>query len=120
MCKAKAAISWTDHVRNEVMLQRVKEERNILQATKRRKADCIGHMLRRKCLLKRVIVEKIERRVEVTGTLGRGRKQLLDDLKDTGGYCTLRKEALDRIVWGTGFGRCCRPVVRNVMNFQIP
>jgi hypothetical protein len=30
-------ISWTDHVRNEV-LQRVREERNTLQTVKRRKA----------------------------------------------------------------------------------
>ena len=31
-------ISWTDHVRNEV-LQREKEERNILQTMKRRQAN---------------------------------------------------------------------------------
>jgi hypothetical protein len=29
-------ISWTDRVKNEEVLYRVKEERNILQATKRR------------------------------------------------------------------------------------
>jgi len=107
-------------VRNEVVLQRVKEERNILQRIKRRKANSIGHILRRKCLLKRVIVEKIERKIEVTGRLGRGRKQLLDDLKETGGYCKLREGALDRTLWRTGFGRCCGPVVRNVTNCQIP
>jgi len=32
-------ISWTDHVRNEEVLQRVKGERNILPAIKRRKAN---------------------------------------------------------------------------------
>jgi hypothetical protein len=79
-------ISWTDHLRNEIVLERVKEERNILQTIKRRKANCINHILGRKCLLKGVIVENIERRIEVTGRLGRGRKQLLDDLKETGGY----------------------------------
>jgi len=31
--------SWTDHVRNEEVLQRVKEERNVLEKTKRRKAS---------------------------------------------------------------------------------
>ena len=107
-------------MRNEVVLQRVKEERNILQRIKRRKANSIGHILRRNCLLKRVILEKIERRIEVTGGLGRGRKQLLDDLKETGGYYKLRKEASDSTLWRTGFGSCCGPVVRNVMNFQIP
>jgi len=29
----------------------------------------------------------------------------LDDLKETRGYCKLKKEALDRTVWRTGFGR---------------
>jgi len=43
----KATIIWTDRVRNEVVLQRVKEERNILQRIKRRKANSIGHILRR-------------------------------------------------------------------------
>jgi hypothetical protein len=32
-------ISWTDHVRNEEVLQRVKRERNILPAIKTRKAN---------------------------------------------------------------------------------
>jgi hypothetical protein len=31
-------ISWTDQVRNEEVLQRVKEERNILQTRRREKA----------------------------------------------------------------------------------
>jgi hypothetical protein len=53
-------ISWTDRVRNEV-LHRVKEERNILLIIKRRKANWIGHILRRNCLLKHVIKGKIER-----------------------------------------------------------
>jgi hypothetical protein len=54
-------ISWTDRVRNEV-LQRVKEESNILHTVKRRKANWIGHILRRNCLLKHIIKEKIERK----------------------------------------------------------
>jgi len=47
--------NWTDHVRNEELLHRVKEERNILHTIKRRKANWIGH-----CLLKHVIERKIE------------------------------------------------------------
>ena len=34
---------------------RVNEERNIVHATKRKKANWIGHILRRICLLKYVI-----------------------------------------------------------------
>jgi hypothetical protein len=48
-------ISWTDRVRNEEVLHIVKEERNILHTIKRRKANLIGHILCRNCLLKHVI-----------------------------------------------------------------
>jgi hypothetical protein len=49
---------------------------------KRRKANCIGHILRRNCLLKHVIEGKLEGRIEMTGRRGGRRKQLLDDLKE--------------------------------------
>jgi hypothetical protein len=52
-------ISLTDPVRNEKVLQRVKEEWNNPQKIQIRKANGIGHMLRRNCLLERVIEEKI-------------------------------------------------------------
>jgi hypothetical protein len=48
-------ISWTNRVRNKEVLHRVKEERNIVHTIKRRKANWIGHILRRNCLLKHVI-----------------------------------------------------------------
>jgi len=44
-------ISSTDHVRNEDVLLRVKEQRNILHEIRKRKANWIGHILRRNCLL---------------------------------------------------------------------
>jgi hypothetical protein len=69
-------------VRNEEVLHRVKEERNILHTVKRRKAYWIGHILRRNCLLKYVIEVKLEGRIEMTGRRGRRRKKLLDDLKE--------------------------------------
>ena len=53
-------IILTDRVRNEEVLQRFKEERNIPRTIKRRKANWIGHILRRNCLLKHVIERKIE------------------------------------------------------------
>jgi hypothetical protein len=59
-------ITWTDRVRNEVLL-RVKEERNSLHSVKRRKTNWIGHVLRRNCLLKQVIEGKVEGRIEVAG-----------------------------------------------------
>ena len=60
-------ISWIDRVRNEEVLHRVKEERNILHTIQGRKANWTGHILRSNCLLKHVIEGKIEGRIEVTG-----------------------------------------------------
>jgi len=53
-------ISWTDHVRNEEVLLRVKEQRNILHEISKRKANYIGDILLRDCLLQRVIEGKIK------------------------------------------------------------
>jgi hypothetical protein len=47
--------SWTDRVKNEEELHRVKEDRNILNAIKTRKPNYIGPILRRNCLLKYII-----------------------------------------------------------------
>lgn len=46
-------------MKNEVVLQRVEEEGNILHTLKRRKGNWIDHILRRNCLLRRVIEGKI-------------------------------------------------------------
>jgi ribosomal 50S subunit-associated protein YjgA (DUF615 family) len=70
-----------DHVRNEDLLLRVKEQRNILHEIRKRKANWIGHILRRNCLLQRVIEGKIKGGIEVTGRRERRRRKLLDDLR---------------------------------------
>jgi hypothetical protein len=48
----------------------------------------------------------------VTLRRGKGRKQLLDDLKATREYWNLKGDALDRSLWRTCFGRGYSPVVR--------
>jgi hypothetical protein len=53
-------ISWTDHVRNEEVLLTVKEQRNILHEIRKRKANWIGHILRRNCLLQRITEGNIQ------------------------------------------------------------
>ena len=86
-------INCTDHVRNEEVLLRVKEQRNILHEIRKRKANWIGHILRRNCLLQRVTEGKIQggiRRQEIK------HRKLLDDLKERRGYSHLKEEALDR------------------------
>jgi hypothetical protein len=105
-------ISWTDHVRNEEVLLRVKEQRNILHEKRKWKANWVGHILRRNCLLQRVIEGKIKGGIEVTGRRGRKRRKLLDDLKERTGYSHLKEEALDHTMWRTRFGRGLGPVVR--------
>jgi hypothetical protein len=105
-------IILTDYVRNEEVLLRVKEQRNILYEIRKRKANWIGHILRRNCLLQRVIEGKLKGRIEVTGRRGRKRRKLLDDLKERRGYSHLKAEALDCTIWRARFGRGPGPVVR--------
>ena len=71
---------------------RVKKKRNILRTIKRRKADWIGHIWRRNCLIKHVIDGKVEE----TGRQGRRSKQLLNGLMETARYWKLKEKALDR------------------------
>jgi len=68
-------ISPTKRMNNEVILG-VKDERNLLHTTNRRKANWIGHIMHRNSLLKHVI--------EREGTRRRGirHKQLLDNPKE--------------------------------------
>jgi hypothetical protein len=104
-------IIWTDHVRNEVLLT-VKEQRNVLHEISKRKANWIGHILCRNCLLQQVIEGKIKGGIAVTGRRGRRCRKLLDDLKERRGYSYLNEEALDRTMWRPRFGRGFGPVVR--------
>jgi hypothetical protein len=85
----------------------MKDETNTINTIKERKADWIGHILRRNCLLKHVTEGKIE------GTRLRGRRRkVLDDLEEKRRYWNLKEEALDRTLWRTSFGKDYGPVVR--------
>jgi hypothetical protein len=105
-------ISLTDHVRNEEVLLGVKRQRNILHEISKRKANWIGHILRRNCLLRKVIEGKVKGGIEVAGRRGRRRRKLLDDLKERRGYSHQKEEALDREMWRARFGSGFGPVVR--------
>ena len=70
-------------MRNEEVLHRVKEERNVLRTVKQKVAGWIGNILCRNCLRKHVIEGKVEGRIEVIGRKGKRRKELLDDFKET-------------------------------------
>ena len=99
-------------MRNEEVLLRVKEQRNILHEIRKGKANWIGHILRRNCLLQRFIEGKIQGGIEVTGRQGRRRRKLLDDLKERRGYSRLKEEALHRTMRRARFGRGFGPAVR--------
>jgi hypothetical protein len=81
--------------------------RNIMHTVTRRIANWIGRILRRRCLLKHVMEGEVQGRIEVKERLGRRRRQLLNDLKETGGYWKLKEETLDRTVWINDLGRDC-------------
>ena len=99
-------------MRNEEVLLRVKEQRNILDEIRKRKANWIGHVLLRNCILQRVIEAKIQGGIEVTGRQGRRRRKLFNDLKERRGYSHLKEEALARTIWRARFGRGFEPVVK--------
>jgi len=101
-----------NHIKFKEVLLRVNEQRNILREINKRKANRIGHILRRNCLLQGVIEGKIKGGIEVTGRRGRRRRKLLDDLKERRGYSHLKEEALECTVWRACFGRGFGPVVR--------
>jgi hypothetical protein len=105
-------ISWTDRVRNETVLLRVKERRNVVHEISKRKANWIGHILGRNCLLQHVIKGKIKGGIEETGRRGRRRKNLLDGFKERRGYSHLKEKALDRAMWRARFGKGFGPVIR--------
>jgi hypothetical protein len=76
------------------------------------KANWIGYILRRNCLLRQVLEGKIKGRIKVTGRRVRRRRKLLDDLTERTGYSHLKEEALDRTMWRACLGRGFGPVVR--------
>jgi hypothetical protein len=67
-------IKWSEKVTNKQVLERKGEKRTLLNNILSRKANWIGYILRKKCLLR----DAIERTTKVKGE-GRRRTQLLND-----------------------------------------
>jgi hypothetical protein len=99
---------WCEKRRSITYSQREKE----CPGCSKNKANSIGHVLCTNCLLKYVVEGKIKGRIEVAGKQRRRGKQLLDDLTERTEYWKLEEEALDRIMWRTGFGSDCSLVAR--------
>ena len=105
-------ISWTDRVRNEEVLQRAKEEKNVVLTMQGRKTNWIVHILRGGWLLEHAIDGKVEGKREMKRRRGRRSKQLLDELKGKRGYWKLKEEALDRSLCRFYYERCYGIVFR--------
>ena len=110
-CWRRLAISWTDRVKNEKVLQIVKDETDMQHTLKIERANWIGHILRMNCPLKHIIEGKIEERREVTEIREMRCKQLLfDEGYEKRRYWKLKDEALDLTLRRTRFGRGNGPV----------
>lgn len=97
-------ISWTDCVKSEdAGLLHGQAGRGSPTYNKTMKANWIGPILRRNCLIKHVIEGEIEEKVEGKRRWGRRRKQLLRDLFDKRRCWNLKEVALDRTVERTSF-----------------
>ena len=94
-------IKWSEKVTNEQVLDRIGEKRTLLNKILRRKANWIGHILRRNCLLH----DAIEGQMTEVKEVGRRRRrtQLLDDLRNRRSYWELNEEAEDRKRWKRQF-----------------
>ena len=87
-------ISWVDKVSNVEVLQRVGENRSILDTVQHRKLRWVGHILRHESLLRDII----EGRMKGKATRGRKRLQMLSDVINKS-YVDLNREVEDRSWW---------------------
>lgn len=88
-------IKWQDKIRNEEVLNRVGEERQILRTVKNRKRSWLGHILRRDCLQRRIMEGELE------GKRSRGRKRngMLTDMLNGRSFEQMKEDAQDRVAW---------------------
>jgi len=96
-------ISWTNKVTNEEVLQRVGEERQLMNLIRNRKKNWVGHILRGEGSLREVI----EGRMEGKRGRGRPRKGMLDDLV-VSSYGDMKRKAENRDEWRNWMPWTCR------------
>ena len=89
-------ISWVDKVSNAEVLQRVQENKSILDTVQHRKFRRIGHIMRHDSLLRDII--HIEGTMKGKVTRGRKRLQMLSAVISKS-YEELKREVEDRSWW---------------------
>jgi hypothetical protein len=85
-------IKRSEKVTEEQVLDRIGEKRTLFNNILRRKANWIGHILRRNFLLH----DTIEEPMTLVKGVGRRRTQLLDHLRNRRTYWELKEEDEDR------------------------
>ena len=78
MWRRMEKVTWRERVRNEEVLRRVGEKRNLLETIWKRKAKWTGHILRSEGLLR----TSIEGRMVSKKPRGKRRKTMLDDITE--------------------------------------
>ena len=94
--KRMEKIKWSEKA-SEQVTDHIGEKKILINNIIRRKANWVGHILRRNCLLHDVIEGQM---MKVKGV---GRGQLLDDLRNRRRYWELKEEAKDRKRWRRQF-----------------
>ena len=97
MYRRMLKISWTRMMTNEEVLRKVRQERSLLGAIKRKKVKYLGHILRHQSLQKFLMEFLVE------GERGRGRPRI-DWMSNTGkltflSYEECSREAQNRMWW---------------------
>jgi hypothetical protein len=84
-------IEWSEKVTNEQDLEKTGKKRTLLNNNLHRKANWVGHILRRNCFLPEAIEGQM---MEVKGVESR-RTQILDNLRNRRRYWELKEETED-------------------------
>ena len=98
-CRRIEKIKLSEKVTYEQVLERLREDRELLNNILHRKVYWISHILRRNCLLHDAVGGHM---MEVKG-IGRRRTQPLDDFKNRRRYWELKEEAEDWNTWKRQF-----------------
>ena len=96
-------ISWMDHVKNEEVLKRAGEKRELVEMIVKRKKNWIGHVMRGEGLLREVMEGKM------FGKRGRGRPRIgmLSVLLEGDKFHKMKRRAEDRNEWRCWMPRTC-------------
>ncbi|KAJ4428382.1 hypothetical protein ANN_24401 [Periplaneta americana] len=91
-------VKWTDRIRNEAVLERVREERMMLKLIRKRKGP----------LAKKKLKDALEGMVNVRRVRGRRRHQMINDIRIYGSYAETKRKVenrKDRRMLDLPFGR---------------